>query len=1162
MRYRLLVTVGFSLAAGLPLPAVSSSLSGTDPARSGVALFQHLPLAFEPNVGQASADALFVTRGQGFAVSLCRDAILVGLEQRPRGSKSMRNRLAANTAERTTAAVGIWFPGAQSGVSFFPAEPVPGVAHYLRGRDASAWRTDVSRYARVEARGLYPGIDLVVYGHQRELEFDLVVAPGGDPRAAVLEVTGGDCRLNEDGSLNISTKAGDLTLRAPVAYQTTKGDRRRIPAEYVLSEARRVSFQVGEYDKTLPLTIDPILTYSTYLGGSGTDEVHGIAVDAAGRVYVTGSTTGSFPTKSGSYDVSFNGVSDAFVTKLNPAAGSGSAALVFSTYLGGSGEDDGNGIVVDSSGRPVVCGVTASNNFPATKLFGPQGGRDAFIVRLNSTGSALSYSVVAGGTANDFASGIALDASGSAYITGLTGSSNFPVSGSLLPYRGAGDAYVLKYRPGSNDLGYSTFVGGTLFDEGIGIAVDADGGAIITGGTDSSNFPLQEAFQTILGGTTDAFLTRVRSDASRFSYSTFLGGTGFDIGYAVAVDAGFNPVVTGETRSSNFPLMKEYDSTYGGGPGDAFVARFDSGGDDLLFATYLGGSGEDRGLGVACGRDGSVFVAGETKSDNFPVVSAHSASRAGSFDPFLTRFASGGKTLIFSTYAGGAGDDKPFGLALDSFGRAWLGGATTGGFPTAGNPYQSTYGGNTDGFIALLAPTVRTFQQDVFTSANVQPPGSATGWSVLVSNPGLADADYSVALKALRGVIAPDASRFRIAGWNANASEWLPYAQVGNSRFVRAKYYLFTGGQSNPSLLNTIPNLRVRASLRFAQNSMLEVFHHANGDPANATLARELRPSSDPTRPSLYRVDMDPVDVPFLVANAAAEGVLRAMEAYALDPQDNGYIAMTESEIGSYPAAALPSGVDPAQTYTTADTGAGNLAVVNPASELDLYCLILGTQPGEFGTRDSDPATSKPTYSESSAGVTLDSIAVATDRVGIGSREFNPGASLTARARVREGRQYLIRWHVTSTQLSNQNASLRLRGRSAKFAWSQKLELGGAWATGSSLNANNTIAQQLLPGVGCQNPSKIDNENGGWYAMFMHSPMSVDIRPDVAGILSDRMPNLSAQPGPGVNSASRRDILLGADLVDSISGGTNAPLERGNFTIDRIAVYHYPLVDD
>ncbi|MCX7717120.1 MAG: SBBP repeat-containing protein [Candidatus Sumerlaeaceae bacterium] len=1161
MKHCFLVPVWLFVCAGLTLSAARSE-PATHTAQTAVALWEQLPLAFEPNVGQAPPDALFVSRGKGYAVSLCRDAILVGLERRPRTDRSMRSRLTSAGPDITTAGVAIRFSGVAPDVSFHPAERLPGVAHYYYGRDAGTWHTHVPRYARVEARGLYPGIDLAVYGNPLELEFDLVVAPGADPHAAALEVTGGECRLQPDGSLSIATAAGALILHAPVAYQIADGGQRRIPAEFVLAEASRVSFRVGEYDKTLPLVIDPVLSYSTYIGGSGTDEVHAIAVDASGRVYVTGSTTGSFPTKTGSYDVSFNGVSDVFITKLNPTAGSGSAALVFSTYLGGSGEDEGNGIVVDSSGRPVVCGVTASNNFPSTKLFGPQGGRDAFIVRLNSTGSAISYAVIAGGTANDFASGIALDASGNAYITGLTGSSNFPVSGSLQPYRGAGDAYVLKYRPTSNDLGYSTFVGGTLFDEGIAIAVDADGGAIITGDTDSTNFPLQEAFQTVLGGTTDAFLTRVRSDASRLSYSTFLGGTGFDIGYAVAVDAGFNPVVTGETRSSNFPLEKEYDSTYAGGPGDAFVTRFGNGGDELLFSTYLGGSGVDRGLGVAYGRDGSVFVAGETNSDNFPTVSAYSNSRAGSFDPFLTRFASGGKTLIYSTYAGGTGDDKPFGLALDSFGRAWLGGATTGGFPTAGSPYQSTYGGNTDGFISLLAPTVRTFQQDVFTSANIQPPGSATGWSVLASNPGLADADYSAALKALRGVIAPDASRFRIAGWISNASEWLPYAQIGTSRFVRAKYYLFTGGQSNPSLLNTIPNLRVRTSLRFAQNSMLEVFHHANGDPANATLARELRPSSDPTRPSLYRVDMDPVDVPYLAANSAVEGVLRAMEAYALDPQDNGYIAMSESIIGSYAATALPSGVDPVQSYNTSDAGAGSLAVVNPATELDLYCLILGTLPGEFGTRDPDPATTKPSYWENSAGVTLDATSVATDRVGIGSREFNPGASQTARARVREGRQYLIRWHVTSTQLSNRNAGLRLRGRTAKFAWSQKLELGGAWATGSGLNANNSIAQQLLPGIGCQNPSKIDNENGGWYNMFMHTPMSVDIRPDVAGVLSDRMPNLSAQPGPGANAASRRDLLLGADLVDSISGGTNAGLERGNFTVDRIDVYDYPLVDD
>jgi hypothetical protein len=344
-----------------------------DPACASAAVFERVPLAFEPNMGQAPDDALFVTRGEGYAVSVLRDSVLVGLEQRPLRSKSNRMLLTKAGPDITTAVVGLRFVGACPEISLIPTERLPGVAHYFRGRDAGGWRTHVPLYARVEARGLYPGIDLVLYGNQRRMQFDLVVAPGGDPRAAVLEVTGGECRLQRDGSLAIATAAGPFILQAPVAYQVSDGVRREIPVRFELACAGRVTFEVGDYDRARPLIIDPVLSYSTYLGGSGTDEIHGVAVDASGRVYVTGRTTGSFPTKSGSYDVSFNGVSDAFVTKLNPSAGSGSAALVFSSYLGGSGEDDANGIAVDSSGRPVVCGVTASNNFPETKAFGVQG---------------------------------------------------------------------------------------------------------------------------------------------------------------------------------------------------------------------------------------------------------------------------------------------------------------------------------------------------------------------------------------------------------------------------------------------------------------------------------------------------------------------------------------------------------------------------------------------------------------------------------------------------------------------------------------------------------------------------------------------------------------------------------------------------------------------
>lgn len=457
-------------------------------------------------------------------------------------------------------------------------------------------------------------------------------------------------------------------------------------------------------------------------------------------------------------------------------------------------------------------------------------------------------------------------------------------------------------------------------------------------------------------------------------------------------------------------------------------------------------------------------------------------------------------------------------------------------------------------------PAMHAGQDDTFTSGNIQPPGSASGWSAFGFNtPGFASPDYDAANTAFRAFVQTDPSRFRVTGWVANKTDWLPYAFIGSENYCRVKYYIYATGQANPSALNTIPNLRVRASSRFAVNSMLEVLHHSNGDPANDSLANELRPSSNAAQPSIYRVDFDPVDVPFLTTGTVGEGVQRVFEAYALDPQENGYLGMAESVIGTYPSGAIPNSVAAQKIYQTSASDAGDLAIVSSASDLTLFNLIPGTAAGDFGTIDTSGAP-KPTYVQGSAGVTLDTTAVGTDRIGIATREFFPGSDLTTRVRVEENKLYKVRFHATSTQQSNLNAQVRLRVRTGKFSWGQKYEIGGAWTTNGT--PNFTTAQQALPGIGCQNPDRISSENGGWYTVLVNSPLSVDIRPDVAGPLTSRMPVFTAEPGPGVNSASRRDLRVAADLIDTISGGINAPLEKGNVTIDRIEIRTYPQIAD
>jgi hypothetical protein len=455
-----------------------------------------------------------------------------------------------------------------------------------------------------------------------------------------------------------------------------------------------------------------------------------------------------------------------------------------------------------------------------------------------------------------------------------------------------------------------------------------------------------------------------------------------------------------------------------------------------------------------------------------------------------------------------------------------------------------------------------TFSTDSLTSA-----GSTTGWSFFGTElPGLAFADHDALAGAIRLHVAPDASRFRIAGVIANQAEWLPYANCGPQGHIRVKYYLYHGGAAGPANGHHIPNFRLRAANRFAVSSTLEVFHHLAADPGNAALAAELRPSADASSPSLYRVDIDPVDVPHLADNPVTEGILRGAEAYALEPQENGFVAISESHIGTYPAPPWPPLTDTnfmPRVYQPSASDAGSLRIVNAAAEVSIRNLILSPDPGVFASEDTNPLTPRPAYSESAAGITLDTLAVPSDRCGIISREFHPGAEpgLPSYVRMEEGRQYAVRFHLTSTQQSNRQPQMRLRARAAKFAWSQKFEIGGAHAAGA---ANNIIAAQALPGIGCQNPERDAAENGGWYNLLILSPLDPEIRPEFAPgtPLADRMPLLASQPGPTMPAPSRRDLIVGFDILDTISGGGLRHLEAGHALLDRIEVRAFRKVPD
>ncbi|HEV3021971.1 MAG TPA: SBBP repeat-containing protein, partial [Pirellulales bacterium] len=486
------------------------------------------------------------------------------------------------------------------------------------------------------------------------------------------------------------------------------------------------------YDTSKPLVIDPVLSYSTYLGGSGNDQGNGIAVDASGDAYITGWTqSASFPGTSGG----FSGTQDAFVTKLNASG----TAIVYSTYLGGGGSSaysSASGIALDASGDAYITGWTQSANFPTTNgafqgTFA--GSQDAFVAELNATGSSLVYSTYLGGSTGgvyggEYGAAIAVDASGDAYVTGTTGTSNFPTTANAFQRTsysgGLGDAFVTEFNATGSALIYSTILGGTAGDpgysttldtEGQGIALDSSDNVYVTGQTASDTFATTAgAFQTAnpkgeAGGLYGAFVSKINtasSGSASLVYSTYLAGTGYgESGNGIAVDASGDAYVTGTTASNDFPTANAFQPAIGYGYGyyNAFVTKLNAAGSALVYSTYLGGKGNDSGNGIAVDAAGEAVVAGSTQSTNFPTANAlQTAFGGGGQDAFVAKFSAAGSSLVYSTYLGGGGSDSGAGIALDSSGNAYVTGTTSStNFPTS-NPLQSANGGGGDAFVAKI----------------------------------------------------------------------------------------------------------------------------------------------------------------------------------------------------------------------------------------------------------------------------------------------------------------------------------------------------------------------------------------------------------------------------------------------------------------------------
>jgi hypothetical protein len=677
------------------------------------AAYGRLPLAFEPNRGQTNRRVRFIAHAPGSGVFLTSAGAVLALQGTGAGAPRGVIRLGLMGARRGAALAGL--------------DRLPGTVNYLRGRDPSRWRTAIPTFARVRYAHAWPGVDVDFHGNATRLEYDFRVARGADTHRIALAFGGArSLRVTAAGDLLIGLVHGDLLQRRPVAYQWQGSRRLPVSADYVIGAGGRVTLRLGAYDRRRPLVVDPGLVYSTYLGGSGAYGAYRIAVDSSGATYITGNESSTnFPATGGAYQASSGGGYDAFVSKLNAAG----TALVYSTYLGGSGTENGLGVALDRSGNAYVTGNTDSTNFPTTSAAletSSAGGLKAFVTKLGPTGNAV-YSTYLGGTGTEGGDGvgIAVDSSGNAYITGETSSTDFPTtpgafqtSCASCSFSGGGsDAFVSKLNPTGTALVYSTYMGGTTpfpgacdCNTGGGIAVDSSGAAYITGDTASTNFPTTAgAYQTAYAGANaDAFMTKLNASGSALVYSSYFGGNDYDVGVAIALDATGDAFISGLTASTNLPTTAgAYRTTYAGGSFDAFVTKVNAAGSNLSYSTYLGGSGTDFGNGIAVDAGGRAYVTGFANSTNFPTTSdAVQATSGGDYDAFLSQLTTTG-ALAYSTYLGGTGVDEGIGVAVDASGNAYVAGSTAStNFATTDGAYQTTCGscsrGNGNAFVTKL----------------------------------------------------------------------------------------------------------------------------------------------------------------------------------------------------------------------------------------------------------------------------------------------------------------------------------------------------------------------------------------------------------------------------------------------------------------------------
>lgn len=754
-------------------PVASHPISPAHPMEARQALPPHLPLAFEPNVGQADTPTQFLAHGPGYAVSLSASGARI------------RTRTPAGKAVRPASGFTMHWVAANTKAVGRGQSPLPGRVNYFLGADPAHWHRNIPTYARVAYRNVYPGTDLVYYGNQGHMEFDFVLAPGADPGLIRMAFDGAVApRLGAAGDLGFAGGWEDLVFRKPVAYQEIGGARRPVDAAFVLT-GREVGFRVGAYDPSRPLIIDPVVNYSTFLGSTSEDAATAVVADASGNRYVTGNTQGAnnFTNVSTGTKDSSPGTWDVWVMEIDAVG----TSVGYSAFIGGTGDDFATGIALDGSGNVYVAGSTKSSKFPGA-LGGLLGSQDAFVLKLSACppsntpglcngGGALLYSQLLGGTDADVASAIRFYPGTAGndvlYVAGSTAST----SGICSP-AGQGDGYIAKLDAATGTLQKAKCIGGAAFDQITAIAVDSSGAVYFGGVTGSSNLPTVNAYQgSYQGGATDAFVGKISSDLIAPSYLTYLGGSGDDYVTGIAIDNAGDAFVTGKTSSGSagpnnssvtlpFPTTATgVQKTYSGGTYDAFVAELNPNGNSLLYSTYLGGDGDDEGAGIALDGSENIWVGGLTTSTNLPLRNALQQQLQGSSDGFIAELSGG--NIVFSTYLGGSNDDRVNAIATGTV-LSTVGGANTNYALAAGTTssldypnargFQPYTGAGNDAFLISVtygesASTLPDLAVAVADNPGPATIGAPTIYNITITNNGPGDASNVVIFDAVQNAI-------------------------------------------------------------------------------------------------------------------------------------------------------------------------------------------------------------------------------------------------------------------------------------------------------------------------------------------------------------------------------------------------------------------------